>query len=143
MKALRIFSLVLLSFSNFSFAQEQTEETESEQAEVHDYSRPTLLIILSEEEKNPNEPDTTFEYHTKNWTFRWLPFLTPIVTSRNFGNASIMGPVDPFSLLGMEYPETADTYPDRGEQSRFRKRMVRTVHAANRADRARRLSGGN
>jgi hypothetical protein len=140
MKALRIFLLVLLSFSTFSFAQEETEETEPES---HDYSRPTLLFILSEEEKSPNEPDTTFEYHTRNWTFRWLPFLTPIVTSRNFGNASIMGPVDPFSLLGMEYPETADTYPDRGEQSRFRKRMVRTVHAANRADKARRLSGGN
>jgi hypothetical protein len=139
MKAGWIFPLVLLSFSTFSFAQERTEETEP----PHDYSRPTLLFIFSEEEKPQDEPDTTFEYSTKNWTFRWLPFLTPIVTSRNFGNASVMGPVDPFALLGMEYPETADTYPDRGEQSRFRKRMVRTVHAANRADKARRLSGGN
>lgn len=108
-----------------------------------DYSRQKLLFIFSEEEAPPSKPDLVLEYSTPNLTIRFLPFLAPIVTNRNLGTALLMPTVDPFALLGHEFPQTAETYPDRGPQYRYRKKMVALVTAANRADRERRLRGGS
>jgi hypothetical protein len=120
---------------------------QKEEAKAQDYSREKLLLIFNatddEEEQPSNEPDMTFEYSTKDWTFRWLPFLTSIIPNVDSGRASLMPVPSAFTLLGMEYPETADTYPLRGEQSRYRRRMISVVHQANRAEKAMRLRGSN
>lgn len=119
------------------------ETTAKEEPSPHDYSRPTLLFIFSEEEAPPTEPDLVLEYSTPNFTFRLVPFLAPIVTNRNLGTALLMPTVDPFALLNLDYPQTAETYPDRGPQYRYRRKMLSVVTAANRADKERRLRGGS
>jgi hypothetical protein len=129
--------ILLMSFSAYA------QETPEKEAPPHDYSRPTLLYIFNEEEQPKTKPDLVLEYSTPNWTFRFIPFLAPIVTNRNIGTALLMPTVDPFALLNLDYPQTAETYPDRGPQNRYRRRMLNLVSAANRADRERRLGGGS
>lgn len=137
MKVWRLFAVLLILSAGTVMAQESEETTE--EAEAHDYTRPTLLFIFSGDEDAPaTEPETTFEYQTRNWNFRWMPLLTSIIPNTDMGHANVMPIPNPFTLLGMSYPETATTYPDRGPQNRYRKKMVAYVDAVNRADRERR-----
>lgn len=131
--------LISLASTATILAQNQPENTE--ESEAHDYTRPTLLYIFSEEEEedSAHQPTTEFEYQTRNWNFRWMPLLQNIVANTDMGHATLMPIPNPFALLGMSYPETASTYPDRGPQTRYRKRMVAAVDANNRAEKARRL----
>ena len=138
MKLRHLLAVLLVVLAGTAMAQDNEEPEPNQEGEAHDYTRPTLLFIFSEQEAPATEPETTFEYQTRNWNFRWMPLLTSIVANTDMGHAALMPIPNPFTLLGMSYPETATTYPDRGPQNRYRKKMVAFVDAANRADRERR-----
>jgi hypothetical protein len=141
-------ALFLLLLSPLSVAVAQTappsgEPEEAEEKVEADFSRDRLLQLFREKEEEPEtDPAEAIEFRRvwRNYNFRFVPLVAPLrMNDGSYGRASIMQVVDPFTLLGMEYPHVvpADLAELRGwswSEKRYRKRMLGMVSSANRSD---------
>ena len=104
-----------------------------------DFSKDALLLILRDQPDSISEViEEKLTWRQGRLTFRWLPIVMPLPTSfGEHGHAQIHSPVNPFALLGMDYPggEPQPYLRDLSRSEvRYRGKMVRLVAGANRRD---------
>ena len=133
MRAVQIASLltVLLLAGGRSFAQVPPGD---KTAPTPDYSRPTLVKILS---NMPEEPErdrgTRFHFGSvefralgTRWRVAYLPIMMPFSGSVNYGRGMGANFPNPFVLTGTQLPYTARSWQDRRAMSGELRRIERT-----------------
>lgn len=80
-------------------------------AQTRDYSRDALFEIFVQP-ASPRVEGLSFrqgsiEYRTRSTTFRFLPLMLPLPGTQ--ARHTPMGPVDPFELTGISFPDTKQT----------------------------------
>src|SRR5258707_573044 len=96
-----------------------------------DYTRPTLIRILSVNEAPPEpEPRVEFPFGAINvralgtrWMIGYLPFLLPLSGSVNTGRGLGSNFPNPFALTHTDFPYTARTWRDQRAMSRELRRI--------------------
>lgn len=96
-----------------------------------DYSRPTLIRILSVNDEAPKpEPRIQFPFGAidvralgTRWMIGYLPFMMPLSGSVNTGRGLGSNFPNPFALTHTEFPQTARTWRDRRGMSRELRRI--------------------
>ena len=101
-----------------------------------DFSRPTLVRILSNAPEPPHEPNITyhvgsveFRALTTRWRIAYLPIMAPLSGSFNRGRGFGASLPDPFLLTGTEIPQTARTWRDMRTMSNELKRIEQSERA--------------
>jgi len=106
-------------------------QTEQPAAPKPDYSRPTLIRILSVNEAPPKpEPRVQFPFGAisvralgTRWMLGYLPFMMPLSGSVNNGRGLGSNFPNPFELTHTEIPYTARSFRDRRALSRELRRI--------------------
>lgn len=117
-----VLALAALLFSGTLMAQQTTSQ-------VPDYSRPTLLRILSDEpEQLERKVDFPFgavriEGRNTRWLIGYLPFLMPLSGSVPTGRGLGSDFPNPFALTHTEIAYTSRTWRDNRAMSRELKRI--------------------
>lgn len=112
-----------------------------------DYSREKLLWIFRnlEEQQRAKEREKARErLEVERWgtTFRYMPLLAPLpLAGPVSGSASIFPEVNPFALLGVDFPLVSDAglpsaSPLTREEKRYRKEMLSWVRRTNGSENA-------
>jgi hypothetical protein len=106
-------------------------QTEQPTAPKPDYTRPTLIRILSVNDQPP-KPEPRVEYHFgavdvralgTRWMIGYLPFFMPLSGSVNTGRGLGSNFPNPFALTHTEIPYTARSWRDRRAMSRELRRI--------------------
>ena len=107
-----------------------------------DYSRPTLIRILSGIEAPP-EVEKAIRFHFGSvefralgtrWRIAYLPIMMPFSGSVNYGRGLGSNFPDPFVLTGTEIPQTARTWRDQRALSGELRRIERTQREREKID---------
>lgn len=118
-----VLALAALLFSGTLMAQQTTSQ-------VPDYSRPTLLRILSDEPPEQLERKVDFPFgavriegRNTRWLIGYLPFLMPLSGSVPTGRGLGSDFPNPFALTHTEIAYTSRTWRDNRTMSRELKRI--------------------
>lgn len=122
---------VLLATAAFAQQDEQTP------APKPDYTRPTLIRVLSASEAPPPHPSAiefdigsvTFNALGTTWRFHYLPFLAPLPGSFSRGRGFGSDVPNAFELTHTELPYTPRTWHDQRELSKELQRIEKTERA--------------
>jgi hypothetical protein len=118
-------------FATSAFAQQDNQNPAKP-----DYSRPTLLRVLSADNDQPPHSAIEFDvgtvtFHTlgTTWQFDYLPFHAPFQGSVNRGRGFGSDMPNAFALTGTEMPFTPRTWREGRAMSEEMKRIERSERA--------------
>ena len=111
----------------------QSSDDELSPATRPDFSKPSLLRLLSEMPPSKPDPAVAFEFGAVDvralgtrWKIGYLPFLMPLSGSVNYGRGIGNDFPDPFALTGTVIPWTARSWRDQRALSSELRRIERT-----------------
>jgi hypothetical protein len=121
-----------IAFATLLLAGTLQAQTDAQQpASKPDFSRPTLIRILSADEPPPEEePRVEFKFGSiqvralgTRWLIGYVPLLMPLSGSVNRGRGLGSNFPDPFELTGTSFPYTSRTWHDQRAMSRELRRI--------------------
>lgn len=140
---MRIATLLIVLFLAAAAASAQTQVPPADKpAPAPDYSRPTLIRLLS---NMPEEPERDTGIHFRfgsvefralgtRWRIAYLPIMMPFSGSVNYGRGMGSNFPSPFILTGTEIPYTGRSWRDNRAMSSELRRIVRTEREREKVD---------